>query len=108
MLLQAVLSIGGSVTSVLTRLADRYLGPLRTLSLPSEEEAEGEMGAEPSVEAGLVSDPNVSEPVNIQQTCPREFLSSIQRQKDYIGMNDLTCPSTVPNCLNVHLFIPTR
>lgn len=47
------------MTSVLTRLADRYLGPLRTLSLPSEEEAETDPGSEPSVEAGLLSDPNV-------------------------------------------------
>ena len=47
------------MTSVLTRLTDRYLGPLRTLSLPSEEDAETE-GAEVSVEAGLISDPNVS------------------------------------------------
>jgi hypothetical protein len=49
-LLQAILSIGGSVISVVKGLTDRYLTPLRSFSLTSEEDEEG---------LGLKSDPNV-------------------------------------------------
>jgi hypothetical protein len=55
-LLQAILSIGGSVISVVKGLTDRYLTPLRSFSLISVEDEEG---------LGLKSDPNVRDSIRL-------------------------------------------